>query len=193
MLLFRLLRSAFLAAIAVGMVVPAMAQVEFVADTSAVQFFSRTSIENIEAINHKSTSTLIPSEYSVQFQIPIIGFKFENGLMQKHFNSMYMETDKYPFATFRGKLSDSLDLSKDTVYLIKATGIMKIHGIDHAGVFDGRIESKKGRAKLWCAFKVKLDDHGIKIPGATFLNIAKEIEVKVYFEYYRKPEKVGGN
>ena len=162
---------------------PALAQSVFVADSSAIQFFSRTPIENIEAINHKATSTLSPAEYSIQFQVPISGFQFENGLMQKHFNSMYMETEKYPFATFRGQLTDSLDLSKDTVYLTKAMGILKIHGMDHAQVFEGRVESKGGRAKLTCDFKVKLGDHAIKVPGATFLNIAQEIEVKVYFEY----------
>jgi hypothetical protein len=51
------------------------------------------------------------------------------------------------------------------------------------------VETKKGRTTLSCSFKVKLEDHNIKIPGATFLNIAQEIEVKVYFEYKAKPDK----
>jgi len=165
------------------------AQTQHASDSSAIRFFSKTPIENIEAVNHKATSTISPAEYSIQFQVPMSGFQFENGLMQKHFNSMYLETDKFPFASFRGRLSDSLDLSKDTVYITKATGILKLHGVDHADVYSGKVETKKGRTTLSCSFKVKLEDHNIKIPGATFLNIAQEIEVKVYFEYKAKPDK----
>jgi hypothetical protein len=64
-----------------------------------------------------------------------------------------------------------------------------LHGVDHADVYSGKVETKKGRTTLSCSFKVKLEDHNIKIPGATFLNIAQEIEVKVYFEYKAKPDK----
>lgn len=166
-----------------------LAQEAYVSDTSSIQFFSRTPVENIEAVNHMGKSTISPSRYEVQFQIPVNGFRFENKLMEKHFNSMYMETDKFPFASFRGKLSDSLDLSKDTVYFTKATGILKLHGMDHAGTFEGRLESKGGRVKLQCRFPVRLEHHNIKIPGSVFHNIAQEIEVQVYFEYVAKPQE----
>jgi hypothetical protein len=73
------------------------AQTQYASDSSAIRFFSKTPIENIEAVNHKATSTISPAEYSIQFQVPMSGFQFENGLMQKHFNSMYLETDKISF------------------------------------------------------------------------------------------------
>lgn len=160
----------------------------FVSDTSAIYFFSHTPIENIEAVNHDAKSTISPSDFEVQFQVPVSGFRFDNKLMEKHFNSMYLETDKFPFASFRGKLADSLNLSIDTVYLTKASGILKMHGMDHAGVFEGRVESKGGRVRLSSVFPVVLEHHNIKIPGSVFDNIAKEIEVKIYFEYVAKPE-----
>jgi len=166
-----------------------MAQSVYVSDTSSIRFFSRTPLENIEAVNHEGKSTISPSNYTVQFQVPVTGFRFANKLMEKHFNSMYLETDKFPFASFRGKVADSLDLSMDTVYLTKATGIMKLHGRDHAGVYQGRVESKGGRVRLLCTFPVKLENHNIKVPGSVFHNIAQEIEVQVYFEYVAKPDE----
>ncbi len=166
-----------------------MAQTVYVSDTSAIQFFSRTPLENIEAVNHEGKSTISPSTYTVQFQVPVTGFRFANKLMEKHFNSMYLETDKFPFASFRGKVPDSLDLSKDTVYVTKATGILKLHGMDHAGTYDGRVESEQGRVRLRCTFPVRLEDHNIKVPGSVFHNIAQEIEVQVYFEYVAKPDE----
>lgn len=169
--------------------VASFGQSVFVSDTSAIRFYSRTPVENIEAVNHKGKSTLSPAEYLIQFQVPVTEFRFENKLMEKHFNSMYLETAKYPFASFRGKLADSLDLSKDTIYLTKATGILKLHGMDHAGTYEGRVVSKGGRAKLTCKFPIRLEDHNIKVPGSVFSNIAQEIEVHVYFEYVAKPEE----
>ena len=70
----------------------------------------------------------------IVFRIPMKGFQFEKPLMQEHFNENYMETEKFPHGTFKGKFKDSLDVSIDTLYNISATGIMKIHGVDHAGV-----------------------------------------------------------
>lgn len=165
------------------------AQSVYVSDTSAIRFFSRTPLENIEAVNHEGKSTLSPPAYEVQFQIPVSGFRFENKLMEKHFNSMYLETDKFPFASFKGRLSDSLDLSRDTVYLTRAMGILKLHGRDFAGEYEGRVESKDGRVSLQCTFPVRLEDHNIKVPGSVFHNIAQKIEVRVYFEYVARPNE----
>ena len=164
------------------------AQSVFRSDSSSIKFFSRTPMENIEAVNHGGTSVLSPPTYTVQFQIPVTEFRFENKLMDKHFNSMYLHTDEFPFAAFRGKLSDSLDLSKDTVYQTKAVGILKMHGMDRAGSFDGRVVSKGGRAYLNSTFRVRLEDFNIKVPGSVFSNIAQEIEIQVFFRYVAVPD-----
>lgn len=165
-----------------------LSQSVFRSDSCSIRFFSRTPIENIEAVNHGGTSTISPPAYSIQFQVPVSDFRFENKLMEKHFNSMYLHTDKFPFASFRGKLSDSLDLSKDTVYQTKAVGILKMHGMDHAGAFDGRVVSKDGKVYLNSTFRAQLEDFNIKVPGSVFMNIAQEIEIQVFFRYVAIPE-----
>jgi polyisoprenoid-binding protein YceI len=103
--------------------------------------------------------------------------------MEEHFNENYMETEKFPYATFKGKLSDTLDLTKDTIYRVSATGMMNIHGVNQAQTYEGVIESKNGMATLRCEFKVPLKDHKIKVPKVVFANIAEVIDVKVFFQY----------
>lgn len=44
--------------------------------------------------------------------------------MQQHFNENYMESEKYPYATFKGKINEDLDLSKAGVYSVSATGVL---------------------------------------------------------------------
>jgi hypothetical protein len=159
------------------------AQAIYTTDSSMISFFSSTPVEDIEAINNASTSLLNVPKKDIVFRVPISAFQFEKPLMQEHFNENYMDTEKYPYATFKGKLSDSLDLKKDTLYHMSATGMMNIHGVDRAETYKGTIETKEGKAFLKCEFKVPLKDYKIKVPKVVFANIAEEIDVKVYFEY----------
>ncbi|MBL4587082.1 MAG: YceI family protein [Flavobacteriales bacterium] len=159
------------------------AQVIYITDSSMVSFFSKAPVEDIEAFNTTSSSLLNVAKSELVFRIPMTGFQFEKPLMQEHFNENYMETEKYPHATFKGKFSDTLDLSKDTIYNLTVTGIMKMHGRDHAHSYNGTIESKSGVVTLKSEFKVHLVDHKIKIPKVVVANIAEVIDVKVFFQY----------
>jgi hypothetical protein len=164
-------------------------QAIYITDTSMVSFFSATPVENIEAFNTTSTSMLNVSKKEIVFRVPISGFKFQQALMEEHFNENYMESEKYPYATFKGKLSDSLDLSKDTIYSVTATGMMNVHGQDRAEAFSGFIVCKNGRAALTCDFAIALRNYNIKVPKVVFANIAEVIEVKTYFEFKAYEEK----
>jgi len=159
------------------------AQSIYITDASEISFFSSTPIEDIEAINTTCTSLLNIAKNDIVFRVPMAGFQFEKPLMQEHFNENYMDTEKFPYATFKGKLSDTLDLTKNTIYKTSVTGMMNIHGVDRAETYTGTIEVKGGKASLKCEFKVKLKDHKIKIPKVVFTNIAEEIDVKVFFQY----------
>ncbi len=166
-----------------GFAVQANAQTIYITEKTNVSFFSATPVEDIEAVNVASTSLLNVARNEVAFRIPISGFQFEKPLMQEHFNENYMETEKYPTASFKGTLSETIDFSKDTTYHLTATGVMTIHGVERKGTYKGVIETKGGKATLKCDFQVKLKDHKIKVPKVVFANIAEVIEVKTEFQY----------
>ncbi len=42
--------------------------------------------------------------------------------MQEHFNSDYMESDKFPKASFKGKIQEQIDVTKDGTYPITVDG-----------------------------------------------------------------------
>lgn len=167
-----------------------IAQTIYTSDSSSVSFSSHTPIEDIEAHNAASTSMIEMSSQSIQFQVPVSAFQFANKMMQEHFNDGYLEPQKFPYATFRGKLSDSLDLSIDTNYRVETIGMLNVHGIDRVGTFKGELVCKDSVAALFSVFKIVLADHGVKVPGAIFDNVAKEVAVKMYFRYrpFRKNE-----
>ena len=98
--------------------------------------------------------------------------------MQEHFNENYMESDKFPFALFKGTIDN-----KDGAGLAK--GDFTVHGITKAREIKGSIDKSKGLV-ITSEFWVKTADHKIKIPKLLVKNLAEEIKVNVYCEFKPK-------
>ena len=71
-------------------------------------FLSETPIEDIQAESHEA-SAIFTTTGQLAFRCPS-SFPFPKALMEEHFNENYMETERYPKATFRGQVMD-LDLT----------------------------------------------------------------------------------
>jgi polyisoprenoid-binding protein YceI len=149
---------------------------------SMVRFFSDAPVEDIEATTTEAKSAFDLNTKEIVFSVPIKSFIFEKSLMQEHFNENYMESDKYPTATFKGKLT-GIALENTQWQSAKATGNMSIRGIDKSGSFDGRIRIMTDSVFVEAVFAIALKDHNIKIPKVVFYNIAEIIEVTVKFRY----------
>lgn len=98
-----------------------------------INFFSETSAENIDASNNEVFSLLDQDKNEVAFQVLITGFKFSKALMQDHFNENFMETSKFPKATFQGVIADpsKVDFTKDGDYNVNITGNLTMHGVSN--------------------------------------------------------------
>jgi polyisoprenoid-binding protein YceI len=120
-------------------------------------------------------------------------FKFEKSLMQEHFNEKYMESDKYPQATYKGKVNDKIDTSRPGKYKVTTTGTIYIHGKEKAIDESGEVEvTDTAHMIISSHFFVALEDFNIKKPQILFNNIADTIEVKIkayYKPYQKKPAR----
>jgi len=67
---------------------------------------TKSSPDKIEAKNEKATSILDVSTGQLDFAVLMKAFIFEKALMQEHFNENYMESDKFPKATFKGTIKN---------------------------------------------------------------------------------------
>lgn len=154
---------------------------KYMTRTGKVSFFSSTSLENIEAVNNEMACALDASSSSMAFQVPVKSFRFENALMQEHFNENYMESDKFPKAEFKGKLSNTsaVNYTKDGTYNVTSSGQLTIHGVTRTVNIPGTLTVAGKNLTATSKFKVKPTDYGIKIPGVVSGKIAEEIEVSV--------------
>jgi hypothetical protein len=154
---------------------------QFMTRTGKVTFFSKTPVENIEAINNETACSFNPGSGDLRFIVPIKSFKFEKALMQEHFNENYLESDKFPKAEFNGKIAnpETINLSKDGVYPANAVGKLTIHGVTRTVTIPGTITIKDGKPVADATFNVRCYDYEVKIPSVVSSKIAEEIKVTV--------------
>ena len=78
--------------------------------SSTISFFSDGLLEDIAAVNTASQAILNLVDGAFVLRIPITSFEFPNQLMQEHFNENYLESEKFPTATFKGKLDRTFEM-----------------------------------------------------------------------------------
>lgn len=149
--------------------------------TGDVNFTSEAPLEKIEAKNNAATCVLDSKTGNMEMAILIKAFKFEKALMQEHFNENYMESSKFPKATFKGKITniEAVNFKKDGVYKVNVEGDLTIHGETKAVKTTGTITVKGGEITAKSSFKVTLEDYKIAIPNMVKDKIAKEVAIDV--------------
>jgi len=159
----------------------------FKSTKSVTTFFSSAPLEDIKATNDKGTSLFNGETGAIAFIIPIKGFQFSKSLMQQHFNESYLESDKFPRATFKGKVT-GYDLDKTGTQEAVADGAITIHGVTRNVKIKGQLTRESTGLKMEAKFPIKVADYAIDIPKVVFYNIAEEVEVSVLFIYEENEE-----
>lgn len=152
-------------------------------------FFSETPVENISAINKTVGVILNTANNDLVASMKMTAFDFPNKLMQEHFNENYMESEKFPVGTFKGKIVEKIDFTKNGSYDVTARGQLTIHGVAQNRDLKGKLTIENQKITLVCALDVKLVDHKIEVPKLVFSKIAEVIAVKtkyVLFPFDRK-------
>jgi polyisoprenoid-binding protein YceI len=178
-----MMKKIVLAAVLVGSWGLAGAQAVFVSRAAQISFYSSAPIEDIEAKTSSAVSALNLATGSVFFKVPIKSFQFDRDLMQSHFNSDYLESDKYPYAQFTGQLSPLPPSGTDGTYPVTVTGQLTMHGVTKAYQTSGTLVVRGGDVSAKATFKVRLADHQIKVPTLLTRNIAEVVDVYVTATY----------
>lgn len=150
-----------------------------------VSFFSKTPMENIEGTNNEVTSMIDISKGDVVFAVLVKSFHFEKALMEEHFNENYLESTKFPKATFQGKFTNASAISfdKDGSYQATVEGDLTMHGVKQRQTATGTITVTKGKISAVSTFIIKLADYKIERPSLVADKISETIEIRVNCQY----------
>lgn len=144
-----------------------------------IRFFSSTSMEDIEAENHKVTAVMDAASGKVEFSALMKSFEFEKALMEEHFNENYVESNTYPKATFKGSIADYKAGSYGSATQVKVNGTMKMHGVEKDITVEGTLHETEDGYTIKSSFLMNPEDYDIEIPNTVRDNIAEELEVTV--------------
>jgi len=147
--------------------------------TGFIGFYSKTPLEDIKAENNQVFAAIDPGKKTLAFSLLLRGFVFTKQLMQEHFNENYVESDRYPKATFSGSYNGDVPLDKDGVYKVTVKGNLSLHNVTRPIEAPATIEVKGGRLLGQAAFKVKPEDFNITIPSIVREKIEREMKVNV--------------
>ena len=144
------------------------------------------SFEEVKAINNKVTA-ILKSDGTIASLALTKAFRFKIALMEEHFNENYIESNKYPKASFSGKLTDFKinDLSAiDKIY--KTKGALVIRGIKKEIVIESSIKLVDEIIHLNAKFSVKTEDFNIQIPSIVRYKIAKKVDISLNFKLKKR-------
>ncbi|HEY5370669.1 MAG TPA: YceI family protein [Hanamia sp.] len=165
---------------------PALTQI-YICRNAEVTFFSSAPIEDIKGESSTALSALNVDSKEVYFKVPIRSFNFHSSLMQEHFNEDYLESDKFPYAEFKGKIIDNIDLTKPGTYMVTVEGNLTIHNVTKTYATKGSVEVKPDSITTHAVFNIKPEDHGVKIPTLLTKNLAENLQVTVDATYHPRP------
>jgi len=148
-----------------------------------VLFSSEARLEVINASSGRLQGALNTTRRNFAFAVPISSFEgFNVALQKEHFNENYLESDRFPVATFTGKIIEDIDFSTSGTVEVRAKGQLTIHGVEQERIIKITLTLQEGKIGVVSKFTVLLKDHDIKIPKIVHEKIAAEVMIEVHAE-----------
>ena len=146
---------------------------QYITRNGFVGFYSKTSAEDIRAENHQAYAIVDQGKKDLAFAVLVKGFTFPKELMQEHFNENYMESDKYPKATFSGFYTDNGGGN------VTLKGNLTIHGVTRPMEIPATLRQDGSTLTGHAVFHVSPEAFNISIPSIVREKIEKSLEVHV--------------
>lgn len=139
-------------------------------------------VDNVAATDNTATSIFDKSNGDFVVQAMIKSFKFKSPLMQEHFNENYMESDKYPKTTFKGKILKFEQ--KSGTYDVE--GDLTIHGVTNKIKTKMNVNVADAKVTVTGTFNVKLKDYKLEVPALAKKSLAETAKVSIKIDLVNK-------
>ena len=147
-------------------------------DHGEIEFYTSSVLSDIEAVSDEVSVNFNPETGEIDVSIDIMSFKFEYDLMKNHFNQKHMETDKFPVATFKGKVKQDLSAGIENETEVDASGDLTIHGVTNKVSIKANISKEGEFTVVKSKFIIVFEDYNVDEPSILTKSVAKDVEVK---------------
>jgi hypothetical protein len=158
---------------------------KYITKEGVIEIFSKTSLFTIEAKNQKVASILNAENGELVASTLVRSFKFQEALVEEHFNENYMQSEKFPKAIFKGKISNfsTVDLNKNGTYPIVIEGELTMHGETRPVKTNGSLVVNNGKITGKTVFMISLENYKILVEESYKDRINDEIKLSLQFDY----------
>lgn len=167
---------------------------EYHVDTTGprmVKFTSKAPLENFDGVTSRIDGYAVTPFDSLQsgsvydssqfyFEVDLNALDTGIGLRNRHMRENYLETDRFPYAQYAGRITE-VARSADTALHLSITGDLTIHGVGQPRTVSVLVAREAGRYHVRGQFPVALPDHKIKVPKLMFLKISDTVQVQLDF------------
>lgn len=160
----------------------------WMANDGTVAFRSDAPLELIEA-RSSDLRGVLGTDGRFAFALALNSFEgFNSGLQKEHFRENYLETERFPRATFEGRMIDPPAWPLEAPEEVRVRGELTVHGISRERILPVRLEPDgEGGVTARADFQIRLDDHDIGIPRIMHQKIAETIGVEVRVRLRPRP------
>lgn len=153
-------------------------------DKNLIKFISKAPIEDFEGVTSKIDGYLKfensdISNGELYFEVDLRKLDTDNGLRDRHMRENYLHTDKYPYASYTGKITKTTK-KDDNTYEVESVGKFKVHGIEKEITIKATV-TLGDKPSVKSKFSISLKDHNIEVPSLMFQKISEMIKLEVEF------------
>lgn len=138
--------------------------------------------EEIKAKNENTSCVLNTKNGEIEALVLVKQFHFKVPLMEEHFNTNFIESDRYPKSTFKG-IIENFDIkqlgSSNKTY--KITGKLKMHGVAKTISVPASIRKINEDIDIVASFSIKIEDFNIQTPEILTQKIARQTNINLHF------------
>ncbi|HAC15485.1 MAG TPA: hypothetical protein DCE78_06005 [Bacteroidetes bacterium] len=145
----------------------------FITDNGSAVFTSTAPLLEFKGTSEHLNGLINFSENLVDFYLDLNTLDTGIDLRNRHMRESYLETAKFPFAEFTGKIESNPDFSRNEPQQIVVIGSFKLHGVQKQITVQGTITPHAdGTISINAEWEVLLEDYKIKRPRVVFYELS---------------------
>lgn len=150
----------------------------FKTESGHAEFQSEVPLHTFTGISDHLVGLINLSDSTVDFYIDMN--TFDTGISKRDRDmKRTLETDKYPFAEFYGKLTSDFDTNSSAPQKATVRGEFSIHGVTRQVEITGTLQKTGEGLKVTASWTLNIKDYNIEPPGILFYRVDENQDIKI--------------
>lgn len=150
----------------------------FYTETGSTKFISSVPLHDFSGTSENLVGQIDLNENTIDFYIDLETLDTGNAKRDKDM-LLTLETKKYPFAEFFGKLTSDFDMNSSSSQVVVVKGLFKIHGYEKEIEVNGTLTKTSSGLQLNAAWTLLLEDYNIVPPKLLFIKVDQEQKIEI--------------